>query len=403
MLRNRFYLIHRNLHLVDNNLATDEEKSDRVWKLRPWINSLRSNFAAVSCDENQSVDEIMVAFKGRSILKMYMPKKPKKWGFKLWGRASPKGFLHDFNVYQGKGTGLPGNESEGCGLGGNVVLQLTENLPNKPFKIFADNFFSNFAMAAQLKRRGMQYTGTIAANRLHGAPLKSEKDLKKHGRGASSCVYESNDNLCLVKWLDNKPVALISTYLGETPTEKVKRYDRSLKVYVDIDRPAIVGEYNANMGGIDLFDMMCTLYKRQIKSRRWYLYNMFYHSLTMVMTNAWFLYCRESKSLGNNKSMQMKDFQVQASTSLMCCGKPSRGRPSLATPPPAKKRHVQPAPQLDIRYDGVDHWPLCLEKKGRCRYCPTGYSFWTCSKCKVYLCLVCGKNSKNCFYSYHKK
>ena len=68
----------------------------------------------------------MVAFKGRSILKMYLPKKPKKCGFKLWGRASPEGFVHDFNVYQGKGTGLGGNDTRDCGLGGNVVLQLTE-------------------------------------------------------------------------------------------------------------------------------------------------------------------------------------------------------------------------------------------------------------------------------------
>jgi hypothetical protein len=104
------------------------------------------------------------------------------------------------------------------------------------------------------------------------------------------------------------------------PTTKVKRYDRSQKKHVDVDRPCVVGAYNANMGGIDLFDMMCTLYKRQIKSRRWYLY-IFYHSLTMVMANAWFLYRREAKSIRNNKPLQMKEFQIQAATSLMCQGK----------------------------------------------------------------------------------
>ena len=71
----------------------------------------------------------MVPFKGRSILRMYMPKKPKKWGIKLWGRASPSGILQTLDVYQGKGTGLGGDETGGCGLGGNVVIQLTETLP----------------------------------------------------------------------------------------------------------------------------------------------------------------------------------------------------------------------------------------------------------------------------------
>ncbi len=252
------------------------------------------------------------------------------------GRASPSGILHTFDVYQGKGTGLGGDETAGCGLGGNVVLQLTETLPKKPFKIFADNFFTNFAMAAKLKKRGLQYTGTIAANRLHKAPLKYEKELRKDGRGAYSSVYESNNDLSLVRWLNNKAVTLLSTYLGPMPTSKVKRYYRSQKKHVDVDHPAVVGAYNANMGGIDLFDMMCTLYKRQIKSRRWYLY-IFYHSLTMVMANAWFLYRRESKSLKNNMPLQMKEFQIQAATSLMCQGKVPCGRRSLQSPPPAKK------------------------------------------------------------------
>ena len=155
---------------------------------------------------------------------------------------------------------------------------------------------------------------------------------------------------------------------------RTKRYDRTIKKHVDVDRPAVVGAYNANMGGIDLFDMMCTLYKRQIKSRRWYLY-LFYHSLTMVMANAWFLYRRESKSLKKNKPLQMKEFQIQAATSLMCQGKVRRGRPSLQTLPPAKKHRVHPGPQLDVRFDNVGHLPMSQEKKGRCRYCPNGYSF----------------------------
>ncbi len=58
-------------------------------------------------------------------------KTPKKWGIKLWGCASPSGILHTFHVYQGKGTGLRGDETDGCGLGGNVVLQLTETLQKK--------------------------------------------------------------------------------------------------------------------------------------------------------------------------------------------------------------------------------------------------------------------------------
>ena len=86
MSRNRFYKIQALLHFVDNNLVTDEQKNNnRIWKLRPWIDSLRGNFNSVSNDEHQSIDEIMVAFKGRSILKQYLPQKNKEMGFQIMG------------------------------------------------------------------------------------------------------------------------------------------------------------------------------------------------------------------------------------------------------------------------------------------------------------------------------
>ena len=59
----------------------------------------------------------MDSFKGRSILRMYVPKKPKKWGIKLWGRASPKGILHAFDVYRGIGNEFGEDDTD--------VLQLT--------------------------------------------------------------------------------------------------------------------------------------------------------------------------------------------------------------------------------------------------------------------------------------
>ena len=76
-------------------------------------------------------------------------------GRQAMGLCFTSGILHVFDVNQGKATGLDGQETDGCGLGGNVVLQLTKTLPQKPFKIFADNFLTNFDMAAELKKRGL--------------------------------------------------------------------------------------------------------------------------------------------------------------------------------------------------------------------------------------------------------
>ena len=39
------------------------------------------------------------------------------------------------------------------------------------------------------------------------------------------------------------------------------------------------------------------------------------------------------------------------------------GRPSLQSPPPAKKFRVHPSPQLDVRYHNIGHLPTSQEKK----------------------------------------
>ena len=149
----------------------------------------------------------MVGFKGRSILKQYIPANPTKWGIKLWGRCRSTGFLYDFDVYQGKGTGIDGDNVEACGPGGNVVLQLCKSINSgHNYKIFTDNYFSNFRIVEELMKQGFHYICTIRGNRLHGAPLVSETNLKKQGRGSISSVYKKNSKIVLVRWFDNKSV-----------------------------------------------------------------------------------------------------------------------------------------------------------------------------------------------------
>ena len=98
----------------------------------------------------------MVGFKGRSILKQYRSAKPKAWEIELWGGCSSTGFLHDFDVYQGRGTGIDGDNVEACGLGGNVVLQLCKSISSgHNYKTFADNYFSNFCMVEELMMQGL--------------------------------------------------------------------------------------------------------------------------------------------------------------------------------------------------------------------------------------------------------
>ena len=103
-----------------------------------------------------------------------------------------------------------------------------------------------------------------------GSTLKSEKDLKKTGRGSVDMSVDANSGLAVVRWLDNSAVQLTSTHSALEPLSTIKRWDRKQHKYIDISCPAIVKEYNANMGGVDLFDMLMSLYKVDHRSPKWY-------------------------------------------------------------------------------------------------------------------------------------
>jgi len=44
MSRNRLEKLVRTLHFTNNSDDTDEEKEDKLWKLRPWLKALRDIF-----------------------------------------------------------------------------------------------------------------------------------------------------------------------------------------------------------------------------------------------------------------------------------------------------------------------------------------------------------------------
>lgn len=105
--------------------------------------------------------------------------------------ASVSGFVHDFEIYVGKGT-LPSTDS-GLGISGDVVMRLLENVPKfQNFKVATDNWFNSYNLQCRLKFTGMLGIGTVRTSRLSGCSFQTDKDMKKLGRG----TYEAKvDNV----------------------------------------------------------------------------------------------------------------------------------------------------------------------------------------------------------------
>uniref|UniRef100_A0A3B3YNV3 PiggyBac transposable element-derived protein domain-containing protein n=1 Tax=Poecilia mexicana TaxID=48701 RepID=A0A3B3YNV3_9TELE len=172
------------IHFQNNLNVSEDAKQDKVWKLRPWLEKLRQRFLCIPPEECHAVDEIMVPFKGKSHQRCYMPGKPHKWGFKMWGRGGQSGYM-----------------SLMCAKGDEILFLLTISLRQ---------FHWN------LKQRGIYYIGTVRMNRVKDCQLMDEKELKKKGRGSLDFRVNQENNI-IVRWYDNKAVNLLSSFVGVEP------------------------------------------------------------------------------------------------------------------------------------------------------------------------------------------
>lgn len=409
MGQKRFEILKQFFHLCDNTIMkkVGEEGYDPLYKFRLLLDCVRSRCRDLPCDEHQSIDEQVVPFKGRHRAKQYIPSKPNKWGFKFISRASSTGLLYDFILYSGKNTELIKPLKE-FSMMNNIVRSLCLTIPvgTANLKLYMDNYYNTLQLALYLKKEmNIHVTGTMRANRLHNAPLMSEKELKEKGRGSCDHVVDANSALRLVRWYDKRAVTLLSTCYDQDPFSIVRRWDGKKGEMVSVPIPFIVKQYNQKMGGVDLQDMLSSLYRINRKSKKYYMRIVFF-LLGVAAQNSWMEYRRHLPPEDDTpaKRMSLKDFIIRIASGLTKCGKASAvarpGRPSTSVTQPLKRRAPNEAHAADlVRFDQIDHFPI-HKNKGRCKKCVSGFSRWICEKCEVHLCL---NSTNNCFKEFHVK
>ena len=105
MFRNRLEEISRHMHVVDNRSSPDSSAThDRLWKIRPFIDSLLLTFKTMFEPGKQlSLDKATCPFKGRVSFRTYNPNKPRKWGIKIFEVCDAgTGYCCGFNIATGK-------------------------------------------------------------------------------------------------------------------------------------------------------------------------------------------------------------------------------------------------------------------------------------------------------------
>ncbi|XP_044731963.1 piggyBac transposable element-derived protein 3-like [Chrysoperla carnea] len=416
MSQKKFEKVRSIIHFADNTKCLPKEHPDydRLYRIRPLIETLNHVFGTVPMDQRLSIDEQMCATKMSHYIKQYLPNKPHKWGFKLYLICSLQGYAHKFELYAGGGNkntaSLPGEPD--LGESGNTVIRLARMVPRHVNHIiYFDNFYTSLPLLTYLAKEGIYSLGTVRVNRVRNSKLPDKRTIMK--KNVARGFYEENvanvdgTEVSAVVWKDNKPVNLLSTYVGAEPATTVSRFDKRRKERVEIPCPKIIREYNTHMGGVDLSDSFIGRYHITMKSRKWTM-RLFYHFLDLCVINSWVMYKKVHNQLGTSKLLNLAQFRLDVAETLCQTGLPisgcKRGRPSTSSiqaqlEMKRSRTSAQSVPSKNVRLDQTSHWSVWLEKQQRCKYpkC-TGYTFKKCEKCQVSLC---DTKQKNCYYKYH--
>ena len=388
MAKNRFGELSRFLHFNDSSLevARGTPGYDRLFKVRPVIDYIRTKCETnFSPTKNLSVDEGMVAFKGRLSFRQYMPAKPTKYGIKVWMVAdSSNGYVLNFDVYLGKEAG----HRRTHGLGYDFVTKMITPFMNKNHHVYFDNFFSSVGLLEHLLAKNTFACATVRvrSNRKH-LPTCAGQKLRPGEK-----IVRQKGKIVFTKWHDKREVSIISSNVSPNSPDVViqRRNQEQLK-------PAVIDLYNKNMGGVDLADQLRGYYSVTRTSRKWYKY-LFWFAIDVSICNAFILYNHHRVGQGKAKLRQL-DFRTCLAKQLVA-GFSSRVSAAQST----KRRKIEEF-SLEKGNAGKHFSEKIKGRKRQCVRCKrvgiktqSGRAVETsfqCVQCGVALCQV------NCFAAFH--
>ena len=409
MRRDRFFKLRTHIKVVvDINVPEDAKQQDKLWKVRPLLDKIRETCLKRHRPSNCCVDEQMIPFTGRVAFRQYVRGKPNPTGLKNFVLASPSGEVLDFEIFQGKGSLTPDAKTPKLSVGGLAVLRLIQTVPANT-TLFVDRFFTSLPLQDILVKKGITITGTIMKKTIPKKAkkvLKSGAELLKEGRGATNQIVREDQKVCIVQWFDNKEVLMSSNEFGAVPQDTCKRWSKKDKAYIDVQRPALIKQYNEKMGGVDLSDRMISFYRICARTKKWTVRTIL-HMIDLSLANSWVQERQDRLGEGKTKKelMEFLDFRISISENLLyeediSDDEDGNGLNQDDVPggePPAKR--IALPPEVARRHRAA-HMPrmVDLRNAARCRNpaCKTGKSRVMCTTCKVFLCI------HGCFEAFHK-
>ncbi|KAF2882473.1 hypothetical protein ILUMI_23698, partial [Ignelater luminosus] len=248
--RDRFLTTARFLHCADNKFPNNTDKMRKLW---PLMSLSQTKFIELyQPKQHIDFDESMVEYFGRHGCKQCIRNKPIRFGYKVWCLNTPEGYLINCEIYQEKN---PNSNSIYASFGkcAAPLIQMLDGLPARikhlPLYLYFDNLFTSILYWWKCK----------------SADMKEQKQ----SQGTYDFQYDKENNIIVVKWMDNAVVSAASTVFGIQPITQVQRYSQRQKKKITVRRPSTITNYNKYMGEADRMDQNISAYRVSIRAKRW--------------------------------------------------------------------------------------------------------------------------------------
>ncbi|XP_029960172.1 uncharacterized protein LOC115397835 [Salarias fasciatus] len=407
--RDRFFKLRQSIKVInDDNVSEDMRASDKFWKIRPFLDRILKGCRSQARPKCVSIGEQIIPFTG-AFPHQHLPVKTNSVGMKNFVCASAEGILLDYELYQGADALTAQTRDPGeLGLGGLVIDRLSETL-RPGTQMYCNRFFKSIKTVNRMKDKQVYVTRTVLKNQIPeaGQNVRSDKTVKKNGRGTSAQVTSEDGEVCVVKPYDKKPMLMLS---DAEPEDTCQRRDKKRKRYVAVRRPNIIRKYNNKISGVDIIDRMISDYRMNGTTKKWTL-RILMHFTDVALANSWLLYHQDHTVHGTPRKavMQFHEFRMEVAKTFLAqfasgqedIAELSKQENTSENLEPDKKRHVKEVPHISVRTRANAHLPemVNLKNSARCRMAGcSGKTRVRCATCKVFLCL---QSVRNCYTVFH--
>ena len=200
-------------------------------------------------------------------------------------------------------------------------------------------------------------------------------------------VYYERSRISCVTCNDNGPVTILSNVHADLPYTQVKCWNSSQQNYTKINRPNCITEYNKHMGGVDSLDAHVSVYRIDVRGKKWYWPH--YINMIDVLKSAAF---KVFKLVNPDAKMDFLAFTCCITTHYLKASKLKKQLPPNIIYPRKRLQKGNAVVPANESKQGQHFVEKCSQKCGR--VCPSRPRTWY-PIYKVGLCI------EPCFKAFH--